>query len=218
MNALPEPISQKTQPGKTGMGGLGHRTGHIEMKDRLGAGPFLGDSSPTAVPGARLGVAQRSVSDEIDISGFQVRGAGADESHPEKSANEVPHGALGSSAEERKNRGLFPPGSARLRTAARRATGQDRAGSSTCEGLRAAEPPPARTRVSPRRPEAPSDSFPVLRRPSNRCRYSAWKEGLTRSGNLMTTMPAHLACSKEWPKFHPLGSGVPSRNSRSGLP
>lgn len=37
---VPEPLPQEQEPGKPGMGGLGHGAGYVEVKDRLGPGPF----------------------------------------------------------------------------------------------------------------------------------------------------------------------------------
>ena len=55
------------------MGGLGHRTRDIEVKDRLGrAGPDFGQSAPAGISGTGLGVAAGAVADEIDVGVVSV--------------------------------------------------------------------------------------------------------------------------------------------------
>ena len=57
MDAETKALADETQPGKPGMGGFGHRSLHIEMKDRFRAvRTFLGQSPPTRVPHARRAI------------------------------------------------------------------------------------------------------------------------------------------------------------------
>jgi len=67
MHARTKLLPQVTQPRQSGVGGLGHASLNIEVKDGLRAAPFLGHPPPTGITGARGPIAMRAVPDEIDI-------------------------------------------------------------------------------------------------------------------------------------------------------
>lgn len=67
MNATTEMVAQVAQPWKTGVGGLGHTSWDIEMKDRFRPASHLGHPPPACVPPARCSVSMKAIPDEIDI-------------------------------------------------------------------------------------------------------------------------------------------------------
>lgn len=71
MDSVSYPLSDVTQPGKAGMGGLGQRAGHIKVKNRFGfACPNLGQTTPSRLAGSGRPVAGKTIPNEINIDIF----------------------------------------------------------------------------------------------------------------------------------------------------
>ena len=68
MDSAAQLLTEVKQPREASVGGLGHRSLHVEMKDRFGrTSPHFGQSSPSRIPGAGSSVAHGAVSHEVHI-------------------------------------------------------------------------------------------------------------------------------------------------------
>ena len=62
MNARSEPLSDEAQPENPGMGGLRHRSLHVELKDRFrSASALLRQPPPVGVAPARSAIASQAI-------------------------------------------------------------------------------------------------------------------------------------------------------------
>src|SRR5271165_2885217 len=74
MDAGTKALTDEPQPGKPGMSRFGHRSLHVEMKDRFRAArTFVGQSLPTGVPHAHRAVPHHAVANEINVDVFISR-------------------------------------------------------------------------------------------------------------------------------------------------
>ena len=68
VDAGPEPLADKAQPGNPGMGGFRDRPLHIEMENGFSAtGAFLGQPPPASIAHARRAIARRALADKINV-------------------------------------------------------------------------------------------------------------------------------------------------------